>query len=53
MTGQRSRIYVSEEVRKRLLELGKMGEDFDDVLRRVLSLPPNVREERRGRITGR
>jgi len=46
---RRHRIYVSETVRNRLLELGRMGDNYDDVLRRVLSLPPKARAGSRGR----
>ena len=38
---------ISEETHKRLKRLGRKGETFDDIIRRLL--PPESRESREGR----
>jgi len=37
---ERKTMFVSPEVHRRLLDEGRKGESFDDVLRRLLGLKP-------------
>ena len=42
-------IQISKETREMLKEFGRMGETYDDVIRRLIRIAKEARTERRGK----